>query len=55
MRRSSVLRPPENYDIDVQRRVKIYRLILYSQIIATVLMVIGFIIFLLLLARVIQI
>jgi len=53
--RNSVFRTPENYDIEVKRRIKIYKLILYSQIIGTVLMVIGFIFFILILAHIIRI
>ncbi len=53
--RKSILQPPGNYDMDVRQRVKIYRLLLYSQIIATILVAVGFIVFLLLLAHVIQI
>ena len=51
----SILKPPDNYDMDVRQRVKIYKLILYSQIAATVLMVVGFIFFLLIVARIIHI
>ncbi len=51
----SILKPPSNYDIDVKRRVKIYRLLLYSQIAATVLMVVGFIFFILIVAKIVEI
>jgi len=52
--RKGVLQPHRNYDMDVKQRVKMYRLLLYSQIVATVLVTVGFIIFLLIVARIIQ-
>ncbi len=47
---------PENrfYNLDVQERVRLYKIILYGQIASTILIVIGFIIFLLIIAGVIK-
>ncbi len=47
---------PENkfYQLDTKERVRLYKIILYSQIASTVLIVIGFIIFLLIIAGVIR-
>ena len=50
-----LLRPPDNYDLDVKQRVKLYKLLLYAQIISTILVVIGFIFFILIVARVVHI
>jgi|GEM_PF-2694143 len=52
--RKSLLQPPKNYDIEVKQRVKMYRIILYSQIISTVLVAVGFIVFLLIIGGVIH-
>ncbi len=51
--RSKFPRKP-NYDVEVQERVRLYRLLLYSQIAGTILMVLGFIFLLLLLSGIIH-
>ncbi len=51
----SVLKPTNRYDLDVKQRIRLYKLLLFSQIIGTVLMVVGFIVLLLILAKIIQI
>ncbi len=43
-----------SYDLNVEERVRFYKLMLYSQIIGTILMIIGFVFFLLLLAGLIH-
>ncbi len=46
--------PESLKNLDVERRVKIYRWILYAQLISTVLIAVGFILFILILAGVIH-
>jgi len=48
------IRERPNYELPVDERVRWYKLLLYSQIIGTILMVIGFIFLLLILAHVIH-
>ncbi len=46
---------PENLkNLDVERRIKIYRMIFYAQLISTVLIALGFILFILILAGIIH-
>ncbi len=50
-----LFKSPDNYELDVKQRVKLYKLLLYAQIISTILVVIGFIFFILIIAKIIQI
>ena len=54
MRRLRLYPPNKFYNLDVHERVRLYKIILYSQIASTILIVVGFIIFLLIIAGVIN-
>lgn len=51
-----MLKPPPKgiKNLDVERRVKLYRLILYAQIILTILIALGFILFILIVAGILH-